>query len=99
VVTIEPKVFAPTKRQRRGKGFSREELKKAGLTPQQALAHGVIVDYKRKTGHEENVEALKTLLASETATTRPKPKRKAAAPVKPKVKAAAHTKPKRKTKS
>jgi ribosomal protein L13E len=99
VVTIEPRVFAPSKRQRRGRGFSREEIKKAGLTPQQALAHGVIVDYKRKTGHEENVEALKALLGSKTAATRAKPKRKAAASIKPRVKTAVRTKPKRKTKS
>ena len=76
MVTIEPTVFDPSKRQRRGKGFSREEIKKAGLTPHQALAYGVIVDYKRKTGHEENVQALKALLASKTVATRAKPKRK-----------------------
>jgi large subunit ribosomal protein L13e len=99
VVTIEPRVFAPNKRQRRGRGFSREEIKKAGLTPQQALAHGLIVDYKRKTDHEENVEALKALMASQTAATRAKPKRKVATPAKPRVKAAARTKPERKTKS
>jgi hypothetical protein len=99
MVTIEPKVLDPSQRQRRGRGFSREEIKKAGLTPQQALKHGLIVDYKRKTGHEENVEALKALMASETAATRAEPERKIATSVKPKRKVATRAEPKRKTKS
>jgi ribosomal protein L13E len=73
MVTIEPRVFDSDKKQRRGRGFSREEIRKAGLTPRQALKHGVIVDYKRKTGHNENVEALKALSAPKTAA---KPRRK-----------------------
>jgi ribosomal protein L13E len=70
MVTIEPRVFDSDKKQRRGRGFSREEIRRAGLTPRQALKHGVIVDYKRKTGHDENVEALKALSAPKTAAKR-----------------------------
>jgi ribosomal protein L13E len=70
MVTIEPRVLGANKKQRSGKGFSREEMKKAGLTPREALKHGVIMDYKRKTGHDENVEALKALLAPEKPATK-----------------------------
>jgi ribosomal protein L13E len=95
MVTIEPRVFDSNKKQRRGRGFSREEIRKAGLTPQQALKHGIIVDYKRKTGHDENVEALKALLTSEKIAS---PASKTAASKKVTSKTVA-AKPERKTKS
>lgn len=62
MVAIEPRVFKKSGKQRRGKGFSREEIKKAGSDPKQILKLGIRLDLKRRTAHEENVEALKTFL-------------------------------------
>jgi ribosomal protein L13E len=61
MTTVEPKVFKTGGKQRHGRGFSREEVEKAGSSLQQARKHGVRVDLKRRTAHKENVEALKTL--------------------------------------
>jgi ribosomal protein L15E len=55
-------------RVREGKGFSGEELKAVELTPTKARRLGIPHDPRRKTSHEENVEALKKYLeAAETA--------------------------------
>jgi len=55
-------------RVREGKGFSGEELKAVELTPTKARKLGIPHDPRRKTSHEENVEALKEYLESaETA--------------------------------
>lgn len=70
----EPKVFKQKGKQRHGKGFSRGELRKAGLSLKDALRLGFPVDPRRRTAHEENVEAIKTLLESKKA--KPKLKRK-----------------------
>jgi len=48
-----------TKHPRRGRGFSAEELSQAELSMKDARSMGLIVDLRRKTSHEENVEALK----------------------------------------
>jgi predicted flap endonuclease-1-like 5' DNA nuclease len=50
------------KKSRRGKGFSRGELKETGLNFNQALNMGIPIDIRRSTKHEENVETLKTHL-------------------------------------
>ena len=71
MVPVEPKVFKTGQRQRRGRGFSREEIKKAGSSPAEALRLGVPVDFKRRTAHEENVEALKNFLTSRKTTAKP----------------------------
>jgi large subunit ribosomal protein L13e len=76
MVAVEPKVFKPGGKRRRGKGFSKEELRKAGSDPKQALKLGVHVDFKRRTAHEENVEALKAFLADKKAAAKPKGKTK-----------------------
>jgi len=55
-------------RVREGKGFSGEELKAVELTPTKARRLGIPYDPRRKTSHEENVEALKEYLKeAETA--------------------------------
>lgn len=41
------------------KGFSRSELKEAGLTRQDAKKIGIPLDIKRKSIHDENVATLK----------------------------------------
>jgi len=47
---------------RRGKGFSRGELREVGLDFQTALRLRIPVDERRKTKHEENVKTLKQRL-------------------------------------
>jgi len=47
---------------RKGRGFSRGELREAGIDFQTALRLRIPVDTKRKTKHEENVKTLKQLL-------------------------------------
>jgi len=53
-------------RNRRGRGFSREELKKAGISQKQALKLQLPVDLRRRTAHEENVKLLKQQLKVKT---------------------------------
>jgi len=47
---------------RSGKGFSREELKEAGIDLKTALRLQIPVDMRRKTKWAENVEALRDFL-------------------------------------
>jgi len=47
---------------RKGRGFSREELKKADMDRAKALRLGILVDLRRTTLHEENVEKLREYL-------------------------------------
>jgi large subunit ribosomal protein L13e len=47
---------------RSGRGFSREELKDAGIDFQKALKMRLPIDLRRKTKHQENVSALKEFL-------------------------------------
>ena len=70
----KPKVFRKAGKQRCGKGFSREELKRAGLSLKEALKFGIPVDSRRKTAHEENVKTVKTFLESKKATSKSKGK-------------------------
>jgi len=48
------------RKSRKGKGFSREELKEVGLGFRQALKLGIPIDSRRSTKHKENIETLKT---------------------------------------
>jgi len=47
---------------RKGKGFSREELREVGLSFSEALKRKIPIDTRRSTKHEENVEMLRTAL-------------------------------------
>ncbi len=49
---------------REGRGFSREELRKAGISSKQALRLGLPVDVRRRTVREENVKLAKQQLHS-----------------------------------
>lgn len=49
---------------RRGKGFSKAELREAGADFRQALKSGIPVDPRRKTKYEDNVKILKGYLRS-----------------------------------
>jgi len=72
MMTIKPKVFKKDRKQRFGKGFSSGELKKAGISLKDALKSGIPVDSKRKTAHEENIEAVKAFLQEKEAALKPK---------------------------
>jgi len=72
MMTTKPKVFKKGGKQRFGKGFSPGELKKAGLSLKDALRLGLPVDSKRKTAHEENIEAVKAFLQEKKAERKPK---------------------------
>ena len=63
-------------KQRRGKGFSTEELEKAGLTLGDAKKLEVPVDKRRSTVHDWNVEVLKAYAQKEKAKAKPKTKPK-----------------------
>ena len=55
-------VVRSKRKARKGKGFSRGELKEIGLSFNQALKRGIPVDTRRRTKHEENVKTLKKYL-------------------------------------
>jgi large subunit ribosomal protein L13e len=76
MIKAKPKVFIKAGKQRYGKGFSREELKRAGLSLKEALRFGIPVDSRRKTVHEENVEVAKTFLESKKVESKFKGKSK-----------------------
>lgn len=49
---------------RGGRGFSRGELKKAGISLRQALRLKLPVDVRRRSAHDENVKLVKQQLQS-----------------------------------
>jgi transcription termination factor NusA len=57
---VEASVKSPKdKHPRRGRGFSRKELQEANLRIDEARRLGLIVDLRRKTFYDDNVEVLK----------------------------------------
>jgi ribosomal protein L13E len=56
---IKPIITAQKGKRRLGKGFSPDEIKEAGLNAGDARRLCIPIDRKRKTSHEENIEALK----------------------------------------
>jgi ribosomal protein L13E len=73
---IKPKILKQDGKQRKGKGFSSGELKKAGLGKTEARKIGLPVDQRRATAHDENVEVIKAYAEKKKAETKPKPKPK-----------------------
>ena len=71
---IKPKILKPDGKQRSGRGFSREELKKAGLNKAEAKKLEIPVDNRRQTAHDQNVEAIKAYAEKKKAKTKTKPK-------------------------
>jgi large subunit ribosomal protein L13e len=74
---VKPIVDKADGKQRSGRGFSLEELKKAGLNPAEAKRLKIPVDKRRKTAHDQNVKAVKAYAEKEKANVVAKPKRKA----------------------
>ncbi|MGB8779665.1 MAG: ribosomal protein L13e [Candidatus Bathyarchaeia archaeon] len=71
-----PKVSEKRGRRSLGKGYSPGELKKAGLSMSEAVKLHVAVDPRRKTAHEENVEALQTFLQERKAVAKTKKRKR-----------------------
>jgi large subunit ribosomal protein L13e len=71
---IKPVILKADGKKRSGKGFSPEELKKAGLNLGDARRMQIPADFRRRTVHDENVEALKAFAAKVKAEAKPKPK-------------------------
>ena len=76
MIAAKPKVFKKGGKQRHGKGFSRQELKRAGLSLKEALRFGIPLDSRRRTTYEENVEVVKNFLESKKTTSKSKAKSK-----------------------
>jgi ribosomal protein L13E len=72
---IKPVITKQDGKQRVGKGFSPEELGKAGLNPAEAKRLEIPVDKRRETAHDVNIEALKAYVEKRKAEAKPKPKK------------------------
>jgi ribosomal protein L13E len=66
MMKVDSVVFKKNGTPRKGKGFSREELRKAGLSLREALKSGVPIDIRRRTIHKENVKAVRSFKAKKT---------------------------------
>ena len=69
---LRPIVLKKRGETRKGKGFSRGELREAGLDSKQALKLGIPIDLRRKTKRKENVKILKQHLRSLSSKKKPK---------------------------
>lgn len=58
---MKPDVYTSTRkpRTREGRGFSQEEIKRAGLTLQEAKRLEIPLDKRRRTTHLQNIQTLK----------------------------------------
>ena len=76
---IKPEVNKKDGKQRSGRGFSLEELRRAGLTLSKAKQLEIPVDKRRTTCHNWNVDVVKAYVKKVTPKTKPKtkPKKKA----------------------
>ena len=79
---IKAQILKPDGKKRDGKGFSKSEIQKAGLDAVTARKMGLPVDPRRKSMHDENVEAVKAHAAKEKAKPKPAPKAKPASSAK-----------------
>jgi hypothetical protein len=82
MTATKPRVFKEDGKQRCGRGFSREELEKAGSNLKEALGLGLFVDPRRKTAHDENVEAVKACMSEKKPDPKPKESEKPEKPEK-----------------
>jgi ribosomal protein L13E len=63
---IKPVIQKPDGKTKNGRGFSPNELAKAGITCFQAKQLGIPVDFRRKSEHESNIETLTRIAAKKT---------------------------------
>jgi large subunit ribosomal protein L13e len=73
---IRPKIRRTDGKERNGRGFSLEELKKAGLNKSEAIKLEIPVDKRRKTAHDQNVQKIKSYAKKKKPETKPKPQPK-----------------------
>jgi ribosomal protein L13E len=71
---LRPVILKSDGKQRSGRGFSTEELQKAGLNLAEAKRLEIPVDKRRKTVYDQNVQAVKAY--AEKKKTEDKPKKK-----------------------
>ena len=71
---IKPVILKSGGKQRSGRGFSTEELQKAGIDLAEAKRLEIPVDKRRKTVYDQNVQAVK--IYAEKKETDDKPKKK-----------------------
>lgn len=71
---IKPLIQKSNGKKRIGKGFSIEELKKAGLNKADVKKLEIRVDPRRKTAHDANISELKAFAEKQKAQARPVPK-------------------------
>jgi len=76
MIAVKPIVLKKGGKPRHGKGFSREELKSAGLSLREALKLRIPVDSRRRTLHKENVEVIKDFLGTKRAASKSRRKSK-----------------------
>jgi len=76
MIAAKPTVLKKGGKPRYGKGFSREELKSAGLSLREALKLRIPVDSRRRTLHKENVDVIKDFLGTQRASSKPRRKSK-----------------------
>lgn len=69
---IRPVIQKQNGKQKIGRGFSPDELAKAGVNKLQARQMGLSVDFRRRTSHDANVETIKA--HAEKAKSEEKPK-------------------------
>jgi ribosomal protein L13E len=80
--SIKPKVFKEPDKQRLGKGFSKEELTKAGTSLREAAKMKIPVDPRRRTAHEINIQTAKEFVKAKRSEARLKRKPKKTKPKK-----------------
>lgn len=71
---IKPIVLRKGGKKRVGRGFSIGELKKVNFDFKKALKMGIPIDVRRRTVHEENVKALKSLKVKAPKKAKQEPK-------------------------
>ncbi|MCW4006986.1 MAG: ribosomal protein L13e [Candidatus Bathyarchaeota archaeon] len=70
---IKPIIISPGGKPRLGKGFSPKEITAAGLTAVDARQMGIPIDWKRKSCHQDNTDALKAHIKRDSDISDDKP--------------------------
>ncbi len=76
MISVKPLVFRKGGKQRYGRGFSRGEVREAGLSLKEALKLKIPIDLRRKTVYKENVAAIKEFLEGKKPVSTGKKRRK-----------------------